>query len=271
MRNLVSRMLVLVLVLVLDLHPGLARADELADANNALSSDRPNDAIATLESLGDRGVIDAAVSFDRGLAYSARVRAGGEQPGDLGRAAHGFEEARSLARTRALANDAGRALSVVRAEIARRRARSGETAELDDGNSLGRSIVELLPENVWSILAAAFAAALAIGIIVAARAKVRRARVGGGTAAAIGLAGLLATSLIVHSARDARLHLREAVVVSTARLLDSKHVALDGTSPIYEGTRLRLIDDDAEYAHVSTGRAEGWLPAGAVLPIAKRP
>lgn len=264
-RNVKARVLFFVLAVA-----STAHADELGEAQAALAGDRPNDAIAALESLGDRGVVDAAVSFDRGLAYAARVRAGGEQPGDLGRAAHGFEEARGLARSRALASDASKGLSIVRAEIARRRARSGETAELDDGNSLGRSIVELLPENAWSILAAAFAAALTIGIVIAARGKVRRARVGGGTTAAIGLAGLFATTLIVHSAREARLHLREGVVVTTARLLDAKHVAIDGTSPVYEGTRLRLIEDDAEYAHVSTGRAEGWLPVSVVLPLAKR-
>ncbi|MDF2694931.1 MAG: hypothetical protein K0S65_3314, partial [Labilithrix sp.] len=82
---------------------GTARADEetpqeetdpaalFRGANEALAAGRPGEAIAKFEALADRGVVDAVVSFDRGLAYAARVRAGGEQPGDLGRAAHGFE------------------------------------------------------------------------------------------------------------------------------------------------------------------------------------
>ena len=43
-------------------------------------------------------VVDAAASYDRGLAYAMRVRIGAEVPGDLGRAAQGFEEARELSR-----------------------------------------------------------------------------------------------------------------------------------------------------------------------------
>src|SRR5689334_11264504 len=55
------------------------------EANDALAGERPSDAITKLESLGDKGVVDAVASFDRGLAYARRVRAGAtvEQPGDL--------------------------------------------------------------------------------------------------------------------------------------------------------------------------------------------
>src|SRR5262245_40019358 len=100
-------------------------------ANEALAGNRPSEAIAKLEALADRGVVDAVVSFDRGLAYAARVRAGAEQAGDLGRAAHGFEEARELTHDTALATDATNALAVVRSEIARRRSRSGESIEIE--------------------------------------------------------------------------------------------------------------------------------------------
>ena len=48
-------------------------------ASAALTGDRPSEAIAKLEALADRGVVDAVVSYNRGLAYAARVRAGGEQ------------------------------------------------------------------------------------------------------------------------------------------------------------------------------------------------
>lgn len=246
-----------------------ANADELEPARAALAADRPNEAIAELESLGDRGTLDAAVSFDRGLAYAARVRAGGEQPGDLGRASHGFEEAKSLSHSRELTRDATKALGIVRAEIARRRARAGETAELDDGMSLGRSIVELLPENVWSVLGAAFAAVLSLAILVAVRASARRARVSGGTAAVIAGVLLASSALIVQAARDARMHLREGVVTITARVLDERHVAIDGAAPIYEGSRVRVLEEGAEYTHVATNTVDGLLPSSAVLAIAK--
>ncbi|MBX3191321.1 MAG: hypothetical protein KF819_30265 [Labilithrix sp.] len=240
-------------------------------ATDALAGDRPTDAIAALEALGDRGVVDPVISFDRGLAYAARIRAGGEQAGDLGRAAHGFEEARELSRDSALVADATAALEEVRAEVARRRARAGDPIELEHGVSLGRSIVRLLPENAWAILAVIASIALAVGIIVRARATAARAKVAGVTTCAIA-GGLLAlTAIILHSARDARLHGRDAVViVPSTRLLDDKRVARASVQPLPEGLRVQLLDEGADFAHVIAGRVEGWLPTSAILPMAKR-
>jgi hypothetical protein len=240
-------------------------------ATEALASDRPGDAIARFEALGDRGVIDAVVSYDRGLAYAARVRAGSEQPGDLGRAVHGFEEARALSEDRALVADASSALTAVRAEIARRKSRGGDPIELDTGVALGRSIVELMPENVWAALAALCSLALSIGIVVRARAEVRRAKVAGTTTASVAGGLLLLTSLILHSARDARLHLREAIVIApTVRLLDDKRVAMTEVAPIPEGARVQLLDEGGDFARVTVGRVSGVLPSSALVPLAKR-
>lgn len=255
-----------------------ARADETSDpqkifenAANALEGERPTDAIAFFEALGDRGVVDPVVSFDRGLAYAARARAGADQPGDLGRAAHGFEEARDLSVDPALVRDATSALTAVRAEIARRKSRSGDPVELDTGVSLGRSIVNLLPENAWAVLAALAALALSVGILVRARAEAHRAKVAGTTTASIAGGLLLLTSLLLHSARDERLHLREAVVITpTVRLLDEKRVALGSVAPIPEGARVQLLDEGGDFTRVVVGRVEGLLPSSALLPMAKR-
>lgn len=261
---------------VLLLFASVASADEptpdvaAGKAAVALGAGHPLEAISELEALSDRGVIDPVVSYDRGLAYAERVRAGGEQPGDLGRAAQAFEEARSLTHDDALERDATRALAIVRAEIAKRRARAGETAELEHGQSLGRSIVGLLPENVWAILAALCAAALTAGIIVRARSAPGRVRVAGTTTCAVSAALLGVCATNVYYARDARLHLREAVVITTSRLLDARHVAIDGAAPVIEGASVTLIEESPEFARVAVGRAEGWLPATSVLPIAKR-
>jgi hypothetical protein len=239
------------------------------DATTALAGERPTDAIAKLEALGDRGVVDPVVSYDRGLAYAARIRAGAEQPGDLGRAAHGFEEARELSHDRALVADADAALAAVRAEVARRRSRAGDPIELEHGVSLGRSIVKLLPENVWAILAGVCAAALAIGIVLRARAMQRRLKVAATTTCSVAGGLLLVTSLVLYSARDGRRHVREAVVVTpNTRLLDDKHVAL-GAAALPEGARVQLLDESGDFAHVLAGRAEGWLPSSSVLPMAK--
>jgi len=239
-------------------------------ATDALAGDRPALAIAKLEALGDRGVVDPVVSYDRGLAYAGRVRAGAEQPGDLGRAAHGFEEARELSHDSALVADATTALAAVRAEVAKRRSRAGDAIELESGVSLGRSIVKLLPENVWAILAAMCSLALTVGIVLRARAQVRRLKVAGTTTCAVAGGLLFTLAFVVQSARDIRLHVREAVVIAPAtRLLDDKHVALLSVAPLPEGARVQLLDEGSDFAHVVAGRAVGWLPSGAVLPMAK--
>jgi hypothetical protein len=239
-------------------------------ATDALAADRPAEGIAKVEALGDRGVIDPVVSYDRGLAYAGRVRAGAEQPGDLGRAAHGFEEARELSHDSALDADATAALAAVRAEVAKRRSRSGDPIELEHGVSLGRSIVKLLPENVWAILAAVCSLALCAGIVLRARAQVKRLAVAGTTTCAVAGGLLLVTSMLLQNARNLRLHVREAVVIApSTRLLDDKHVALLSVPALPEGERVELLDERADFAHVVAGRAVGWLPSGAVLPMAK--
>lgn len=243
------------------------------EATDALAGDRPSDAITRLESLSDKGVVDAVASFDRGLAYAKRVHAGAgaEQVGDLGRAAHGFEEARELTRDRELADEATRSLIAVRAEVARRRARSGEPVDLEHGVSLGRSIVGLLPENVWAILAVMLTSILTTAIVFRSRARIARVKVAATTTCAISGLLLGITSLCAWSARDARLHLREGIVVTpNARLLDERHVVRDAVAPISEATRVRIYEEGGGYSRVAIGGQEGWLSSSSVLPIAKR-
>lgn len=240
-------------------------------AHEALIAERPGEAIAKLEALADRGVVDAVVSFDRGLAYAARVRAGSEQPGDLGRAAHGFEETRELTHDPSLASDATSALTIVRSEIARRRSHAGDPVEIEHGFSLGRSIVDLLPENAWAGIAAFMAVALSIAIVARRVTKLPRAKVAATTAGAIAGSLLLITSLLVWVARDARLHLREAIVIAqNGRLLDVRHLAIDGVAPVPEGVRVRVLDEGAGFSRIVVGGAEGYLPSSSVLPLAKR-
>jgi hypothetical protein len=240
-------------------------------ANEALAAGRPGEAIARLEALGDRGVVDPVVSFDRGLAYGARVKSGAEQPGDLGRAAHGFDEARELTRDRKLAADANSALGAVRSEIARRRSRAGESMEIEHGFSLGRSIVAVLPENVWALAAAFFTLALSVAIVVRSRVSFPRAKVAATTSGAISGLLLVLASTLAWAARDARLHLREGVVIApSARLLDARHLALSGVGPVPEGARARILDESGGFSHVEMGGVEGYLPSSSVLPLARR-
>lgn len=237
---------------------------------DALSSGRPADAISDFEALGDHGVVDPVVSFDRGLAYALRVRAGGETSGDLGRAVHGFEEARALTHDARLKEASEHALTELRAELARRRAHAGESMELDDGASLGRSLVRLLPENVWALLALAASLALAFGIVLRAKATSPRAKVAGGTTCAVAAVVSLAAAIAVIAARNERRTLREGiVVVDGTRPLDARHVVRNEAQPIPEGTRVRLLDDGGEFTEIAAGNTTGYVPSTNVLPLAK--
>lgn len=240
-------------------------------ATSALASGRATDAIAKLEALGDHGVVDPVASYDRGLAYASRVRGGGEQAGDLGRAAHGFEEARELTRDPRLAADAARALAAVRGEIARRRARGGEPAELDSGISLGRTFVLLIPENAWAALAVVGSIAMSLGLVVRMRTKASRAKVAAITTASIAAVVFVVATTAAWSARRARLEERDGVVVLASRLLDGRHIAIDGLTAVPEGARVRLLDESSGFSRVTVGALDGWLPRSAVLPIAKEP
>lgn len=253
-----------------------SRADEpgalFADATQALAGGRPADAIADLEALADRGVLDAAMSFDRGLAYAQRVRIGGEQPGDLGRAAHGFEEARALTRDAKVIDDASAALTTIRAEVARRRARAGSSVELEQNDSLGDSIVHLVVENTWALLSAAMSLVLGVGLFVIwlARPHARRIKIGGVIAVAVASPLLVASILLTLSARDARLHRREGVLVSAAaRPSDARGVALPNLGLLPEAARVQIMSSNTAWTQIRWGTLDAWVPSPLVRPLAR--
>jgi len=251
--------------------PGVDETDALWKQGKAAMADaRPGDAIADFEAMGDRGVVDAVVSFDRGLAYAQRIRGGTPAPGDFGRAALGFEEARALTHDPSLAHDATNALGTIRAEVARRRALAGEPVEVDPGMPLGRAVVGLAPEDAWSALAAIASFVLTLSLLVRWRAVARRVRLG--AAIALGVAGplLAITALLAVAARDERLHLREGILVTpSARLSDDKHLTIAGESPLPEAAHVTIEDDAAGWTRVRFGAQRGWLPSPSVRPIAR--
>jgi hypothetical protein len=255
---------------------GAAWADDepaalFASGVKALHEGRAQDAITSLEALADRGVVDAAASYDRGLAYAARVRIGAEVPGDLGRAAHGFEEARDLARDPRLADDAAHALGAVRSEVARRRVRAGEPVEVDPGRSLARTLARVLGEDTWSLLAALSSAALGAALFVRWLARGRRARVSGGVTAGVSAPLLFAAVLMTWGARHDRTRVREAVVVTpSARPTDERGITVAGAMPLPEGARVEVIEANGAQARYRFGAAQGWVAADALRPVETR-
>ncbi len=274
--RLVSLSLFLTLALALGVDRSLRAQEEaslqdlFAQATKALRDGRAGDAVAAFESLADRGAIDAILSYDRGLAYALRVHIGAEQPGDLGRAAQGFEEARDLSRDPRLADDAGRALIIVRSEVARRRALAGDSVEVDPGRSLGRALAGLLAEDTWAALCATSSLAFAIGLFARWLGRSARARIAGGVVAAVAAPLLLLAAAMTSATRADRLGLREAVVVTAgARPTDERGITVPAGRPLPEGARVELVDVRGAQTRVRFGTMDIWVPAGALREIAR--
>ncbi len=253
-----------------------ARADDpdpaalFAAGSAALREGRAGDAIASLEALADRGVVDAAASYDRGLAYAMRVRIGAESPGDLGRAAQGFEEAHDLTRDSKLADDAARALVVVRSEIARRRTQAGVQVEVDPGRSLSRTLAGLLAEDTWAWAAVASSALLALGLFVRWATGERRSRVAGGIVAGVAAPALALSAAMTLAARHDRLDLREAVVVTAAaRPVDERGLTVVGATSLPEGARVEVLESQGALARVRFGAREVRVPESALRALAR--
>jgi hypothetical protein len=246
-------------------------ASLFASATKALAEGRAGDAVGALEALADRGVVDPVVSYDRGLAYATRVRIGADVPGDLGRAAQGFEEALDLTSDGKLADDAARGLVAVRSEIGRRRARAGEPVVVDPARSLGRAVAGLLSEDTWAILALVASIAVGAGLFVRRLAGAPRARVAGGVGAGVAAPVLLIAVVMALAARSDRLNLREAVVVTAgARPTDERGLALPGGASLPEGARVEVVETRGALSRVRFGAVEAWVASGSLREIARR-
>jgi len=244
--------------------------DLFSEARMALHEGRAGEAVAAFEALADRGVIDATLSYDRALAYATRIRVGGEQAGDLGRAAHGFEEARDLSRDPRLVDDASRALVIVRSEVARRRVLAGQSVEVDPGRSLGRTLAGLLAEDTWGALSVLSAMGLTAGLFMKWLGSAARLRIAGGVIAGVAAPLLLLAAAMTFATRSDRLTLREAVVVTaTARPTDERGITLTGAQPLPEGARVERVDARGAQARVRFGTLDVWVPASALRDLAR--
>jgi hypothetical protein len=253
---------------------GASDSDEtaalFASGTSALRDGHAGDAIAFLEALADRGVVDAVASYDRGLAYALRVHIGAEVPGDLGRAAHGFEEARALSRDSRLAEDASRAIALIHSEVARRRVRAGESVQVDPGRSLARTVAGMLAEDAWSAIAAASSAMLAIGLFIRWLARAPRMRISGAVAAGVAVPLLAAAVAMTIAARRERTQLREAVVVlANARPADAHGLTTPGALPLPEGARVELLDGGGSVSHIRFGSLDAWVASNSIRELAR--
>lgn len=234
----------------------------------ALDAGRYTDAILTFENAADRGVVDAAASYNRGLAYALRSQSADGKQGDRGQAIHAFEEARMVSTEPSLTKDAVTALRLVRSEIAKQRGRDGDSTEIEPSQPLHRAVADLLPENVWAGFAALSSTLVCLALLFRAMHAGRRAR----AAATVTLFGmlpvLLLTAGLTFVARDVRLHTAYAVVVTAAaRPLDDGGRPHKGQSALPMGARVEVLGSRGGNVFMRWGGRTSWIAAEAVRPL----
>jgi len=258
----------LVLLSVLVCSPSAAAeqtsSDKLFEEGvQALEREDYGRAVLLFEALADRGVTHPDVSYNRGLAYFARVMAKQGRPGDLGRAAAGFEEA-LLAR--ASDEGAARALDAVRAEVARTTPKANRS-DVDVSPSLDRLIVGLLPEGVWAWGALIGSLMLSVGLVL------RRRKAGAGYLAGMIAAPVGALAMVLFGLSTGwSWYLRQTtvpavVVVAEARMLDENGTALPSQAPIPEAARVDVLGRKVGLAKIRYGQREGWTHAASLREL----
>jgi hypothetical protein len=257
----------LVMVLAVAAWPAGADAapeDEYTRVADALQHGRDDEAIAALEALADRGVVHPDASFDRGIAYARRARGRSAAPGDLGRAAAGFEEALGL---RPGDVDAAAALEVVRGEVARRRARRGKD-EVSVGDPPDRLVTGLASERTWALLAVVSSLVLAAGLLLRRRGS-GPWHVAGSLAVPLGALGLCAFTPAAWWAGVLTRERGVGVVIAPEITLTNDQGQRTDAPVVPEAARVEVGRVADERVRVRWGSYEGWAPLGSVRRIAR--
>jgi hypothetical protein len=279
MRNLDFKMIILAASITLCAIP--ARAQTPLDsesttifnrATTAIEAGAPSEAIAELELLADRGVLNSDVSFNRAVAYIKRAKTSRAQSGDLGRAVAALEEALALRPSDAQAEAV---LQRVQSELSRERSRRGSQSLLVKP-SIGRALVRLFPENFWALSAMLASVVCTLGLLIAWRASSPRRRFVGKVAASIsGAFGVLA-GIVIFAAVQLRHSVTIGVVtVPEARLRDAAGVPLPvsvarDSANIPEGARVDISRISDRYAEILWGETKAWVQLSDLQILPKR-
>lgn len=232
---------------------------------NALGEGQFEKAIQHLEAYADRGAAHPDGSYNRGLAYLARIRADAGRPGDLGRAAAAFEEALLLRPDDA---DAEQALELVHAEVARRRSRRGKDA-MTVRPTLDRLVVSLASERTWGISAVIASLLLAVGLGLRGGRR-RPVQVAGKVLTPTAALLLALLTPLYFGARHLRQTVEPAVVVVREVYLADEEGVSQGGEPIPEAARIEVSDRRGRLVHVRWGSDEGWVPSGTIRMLRTR-
>lgn len=240
-------------------------AEALARSVEALRTGQVDEAVARLEAMADHDLVGSGVAFDRGLAYFTRARSGQGQPGDLGRAAHAFEEA---LRRDPWDSEAAAVLDAVRRDIAGRGAGARAAGRIEEvgATPLGRSLLVAAPSDVWMglTLGASLVLAVALAIRPLLDSSLRRgARLVVSTIAIIALVVMAGGTALTLGARAIRLGLHEAVVVVLRAPVTPEGMS-ESAFELEEGTRVDVLEERATAARISTDRGSGWISREAL-------
>jgi hypothetical protein len=225
----------------------------------ALGSGEFQAAIDAFEALADSGFVHPDASFDRGLAYLMRVRAKAELPGDLGRAAAGFQEALLLRPNDA---EADTTLDAVRVEVARRQQRRAKDA-VDVRPTLDRVVVRLATEQGWGALAMLASTLLATGLVLRRR-QARMAHVAGSVLAPAAAVALLVFAPLTWAARHLDRTTRPGVVVAPELHLTSPSGKALKADAIAEAASVEVSEQRGGLLKIRHGATEGWAPIASV-------
>jgi hypothetical protein len=249
-------------------------AAELEALRTALERGAFSDAIDRLELWSDQGMMDATLSFDRGVAYLGRAESPAKRATDLGQAVAGFEEALALDP----ADDEARlALARIREVLSERRAK--DTAGVVARPRLLRAITGLVGENVWAGLAVVGSLLLALGLAGRLFTRSLEVRLGGSIAAASGLFFLALGGGLAAAGHHLRLHFAPAVViVDEARLLDAegRPVSAGARGPsslgaaadrVPEGSLVHIAETRGGLVRIEWGDDEAWLNAAQLRRV----
>lgn len=228
------------------------------EGQKALAAGRVREAIDSYEALADRGFVHPDASYNRGMAYMARVRAHEEKNGDLGRAAAAFEEC--LVRRPGDA-EAERALEAVRNEVAKRLPVSpdGKGPLIDQGVGPRDAIAGLLPERAWAWMALVSSLVLSLGLLVRFRAEQARPRLIGAAVAVLGLALLLLAGPFSYVRRMLRRTTASAVVVTKEARWLSEAGTPTTEPPVPEAAKVEVLELRGGLWRARWGKAEGLL------------
>ena len=233
-----------------------APLDLLKVTSKQVSEQRYGEAIREAEAAADRGIIDADLSFNRGLSYLRRAETSAAEPGDLAQAAAGFAEALQL---QPGDPEAERGLEQARLQIAQDRS---QTTTTPDSSNLGilERVLEALPPFVLAIIAGFGSLILTIGLWLFGSPVAAR-KVPGGICSLLG-ALLLIPSLLLAGLRHVVFdEVQMAVVVADgAEVVDAGGKRLPGRLSYRKGTLLHLGPTEGGLVPLLNFGEEGFVP-----------